>query len=139
MLVRLAAAAMASVSGAPNVVSISDDSSTGTRGKTAGVVFYNTGYYAKYINNVPITQSAWLSPISNISEYEIRATLISGTAPAGTMDTWEPLSSSQSWALQTSTVDDYLECSFTIEIRWTGNNVVQDSATYSLVATGPLA
>lgn len=138
MLIRMAAAALASGAlGAPNNITISDDSSTGASGKTAGITFYNTGTYAKYINNVPIVQSNWITPQSNFSQYEIRATLSSGDTPSGTLATWIALTTSRTWALQTSVVDETLTCNLLIEIRWTGNNVVQDSATYTITAVGP--
>lgn len=139
MLIRLITAALASEPlGSGEVVSISDDSSSGTIGRTAGIVFGSNGAYYKYLHDTPVEISKWLTPQTNMGNYEIKATLDSGDTPTGTFDTWEALSSTRSWTLVSSTVSETLTSTVTIEIRWTGNDVVQDTATYTLTATGPL-
>lgn len=140
-IVRMAGAALASSAlGAPNVISISDDYSNAINGKTAGVRISNNGYYYKYRGGVANAEYVWITPQSNYSEYEVKATLNSGDTPAGdSLATWLSLSTSRDWTLQNGTIEGESTCSLTLEIRWTGNNVVQDSATYSITANGPAA
>jgi hypothetical protein len=138
MLIRIITAALETTPlGAPGIVSISNDSSSATHGWSAGVSFSNAGRYYKYITGAPVDTSAWVDPVTDLSEYEIYATLDSGTTPTGTLTTWLPLDTSREWTLSTATVGGSVTCQLTMQIRWTGNNVVQDSATYTLSATGP--
>lgn len=138
-IVRLIAAATAGALGAPSVVSLSGTTSFGFNGNTAGVALNNNGSISIYFNDVPIVQGYWLSPVVNVSEYEVRATLSSGDTPTGTFGSWNALSTSQDWTITEPTIDGNLTAEVLLEIRWTGNNVVQDSATYSLNSTGPIS
>ena len=127
-------AALSEPLGAPSVVDISDASSTGTGGNGAGVIFSSTGSFYKYFHGVPIELSQWLSPAVNMDQYEIYATQLSGSgSPSGTFGAWTSLATTQEYLLvsgggtETAVVQ--------IEIRWTGNNEVQGTATYSLSST----
>ena len=139
MLLQMMAAALSnSALGAPNVITLSDDTSDGSNGRTAGIRFQSNGNYSKWLSGVPIVQSVWETPQSNPSEYEIRVSNAGPDAPdTGTLDTWIPLSSTQSWTLVAPVEFDSFSSVLTVEIRWTGNDVVQDTATYTLSATGP--
>lgn len=140
MLLQLIAAALTTNPlGVPSIVSISDSSSSGTLGRTAGVIFSSTGAFYKYLHGTPIEISKWLAPQTDMGDYEIRATLQSGDTPSGTFDTWETLDTTRSWELTTSTPEEHLTATVLIEIRWSGNDVVQDSATYTFTASGPAA
>ncbi len=136
--IRLAAAALSEALGATNTITLSDTTSTGNYGRTAGVIVSSTGDFYKYILNTPVVISSWITPATHVSEYEIRATLSSGSSPTtGTLDTWQALSTSRSWTLVTATEEDTDSSVLLLEIRWTGNNTVQDSATITLNVTGP--
>lgn len=138
MFIRLAAAALSGALGAPNIITLSDTTSTGVKGRTAGVIVANTGAFYNYISNTPVVISNWISPLTNFDQFEVRATLSSGDSPTGgTLDTWQELSTSRNWTLSSIVVDETLSSTLLIEIRWTGNNVVQDSCTVTLNATGP--
>lgn len=134
--VRLLAAALDVPLGAPGNVVLNNASSVGNFGSTAGINFSSSGALSLYRHGVPIHDSYWVTPQLNMGDYEIRATLSSGDTPTGTFDTWEALSTTREWALVAGT-DENLTSSILIEIRWTGNNVVQDSATYTLTASNP--
>lgn len=137
MFIRLAAAALSEALGATNIVTLNDTTSTGARGRTAGVIASNNGMFYSYISNAPVVVFNWITPQTNVSQYEIRATLTGDALTTGTVDTWQALSSSRSWTLSTAVESDTASSSLLLEIRWTGNNVVQDSATITLNATGP--
>lgn len=139
MLVRLLAALFTSAPlGAPSTVTLSDDSSNSDGARYAGVSFTSAGVYSKYISGALISSGHWLSPVADIDQYEIRATLSSGDTPTGTIGSWEALTTTRTWTLSTTTLDNTDSCVLLIEIRWTGNNVVQDSASYTLTALGPV-
>lgn len=131
---KLACAAMAGALGAPNVVSFDANYSEAYSENTAGVIFHSNGAISIYYVGVPNVIGYWITPQTNMGDYEIRATLDSGDTPTGTIGSWEALSSDRQWTLQTSTPLDTVTCTLTIEIRWTGNNVVQDSATFIITA-----
>ena len=136
MLLKMIAAAITDEPlGAPGIVSFDPINSVGNSGNTAGIIFKNDGFYAVYRHGVPIDKAYWLNPPVNMGDYEIYATVLSGDTPTGTIGSWEPLSISQEWSHQNSTPSTTLTCQLQIEIRWTGNNVVQDTATYTLSAT----
>lgn len=140
MLLHLIASALTSTLGAPSVVSISDDTSTSRKGGIAGVSFSSAGMYSRYINDSPINISNWLAPQTNMSQYEIRATVSSGSTPdTGTIGSWETLDTLREWTLTNATPATTDTSVLLIEIRWTGDNTVQDSATYTLNAVGPLS
>lgn len=139
MFVRLLAAALDAPLDSPSVVSITDDFSYGRDGVTAGILFSSDGSYYRYRYGVPIFDSYWLNPQTNMGEYEIRATLNSGDTPdTGTIGSWEALSTSRQWTLTEETLDASETCELLIEIRWTGDNEVKDSATYTLTANNPI-
>lgn len=139
MFIRLLAAATAGALGAPSVVSLSDNTSVGLNGKTAGVALNSNGSISLYYHDMPVVIGYWLTPQTDMGDYEVRATLSSGDTPTGTFSSWNALSTSQDWTLTEDTVDGNLTCDVLLEIRWTGNNVVQDSATFTLNANGPAA
>lgn len=137
-MLQLVAAALSGPLGAPNVITLNDTTSTGLRSRTAGVIVGNAGYFYSYTNNTPVVVYNWIYPLTNMSEYEVRATLSSGDpVTTGTMDTWQALSTSRSWTLSSDVEEEELSSEILLEIRWTGSGVVQDSATITLIATGP--
>jgi hypothetical protein len=139
MDIRILAAALSEPLGAPNIVTISNDSSSSANGNLAGVVFNSTGTFAKYVAGSLITTGNWLTPQTNMDEYEIYITSTSGDAPTGgsTLDTWLALSSTRNATLVTAVEDEILTGTITVQIRWTGDNSVQDTAVYTLTARGP--
>jgi chitodextrinase len=64
----------------------------------------------------------WLTPKSGMSNYQARATPVSGTCGGGTMNTWITLSGSPAWAKGIGgPVAQTVSCSFTLEIRHSAN------------------
>ena len=136
MLLRLVGAALDEPLGAPGIVSFNGINSVGNAGNTAGVIFKNDGFYSVYRHGVPIDNAYWLDPPVNMGDYEVYATVLSGDTPTGTIGSWVALDTSQEWSHQNSTPSTTLTCQLQIEIRWTGNNVVQDTATYTITSNG---
>ena len=76
----------------------------------------------------------WISPKASApSDYEVQATLVSGTLSTGTTGSWLALSSNRSWTLQRVTVGVATQVTLTIEIR-KGSGAVLASATVTLDA-----
>jgi len=72
----------------------------------------------------------WIDPKSSApGDYEIRATLISGTVTSGTIGTWQALTSSRTWSI-TNGISRTTQIFF--EIR-DGEGTVQDDGTITLV------
>ena len=76
----------------------------------------------------------WISPKASApSDYEVRATLNSGTLTSGTTGSWLALSSNRSWTLTRATVGAADQVNLTIEIR-KGAGATLASATVTLDA-----
>jgi hypothetical protein len=71
------------------------------------------------------------------TDYEVRATLLSGTTPnrpgSASVGTWLSLGTTRYWGLST-TVPQTLTCSLLVEIRRASSGVVLDSATIGMTA-----
>ena len=81
-----------------------------------------------------VDQGDWISPKASApSDYEVQATLVSGTLSTGTTGSWLALSSNRSWTLQRVTVGVATQVTLTIEIR-KGSGAVLASATVTLDA-----
>lgn len=135
-MVRLAVAAMSGALDAPSVITLSNAISTGYSNNTAGVILHSNGDLSLYYSGVPIVVDQWISPVANVGDYEVRATLSSGDTPTGTIGSWEALSTTRSWTLTNDDTAD--SCDILLEIRWTGDNLVKDSATYSLFSSSSI-
>jgi hypothetical protein len=76
----------------------------------------------------------WISPKASApSDYEVRATLNSGTLTSGTTGSWLALSSNRSWTLTRVVVGVADQVDLTIEIR-KGSGAVLASASVTLDA-----
>lgn len=65
------------------------------------------------------------------SDYESRATIITGTLSGGTTGVWQVLSTTRTWSKSRTTIG-YDECTFTLEIRDAVTLTVLDTATIVL-------
>ena len=76
----------------------------------------------------------WITPISAAgANYEVRATVNSGSLTSGTTGSWLALSSTRTWTLTQTTVASSA-CELLIEIRNTSTTIVMDSSTVTLQA-----
>lgn len=81
------------------------------------------------------TVEAWLLGGGTASNYEVRATAVSGSVTSGTMGSWLSCGTTQSWTVANSAMDNStISASFTISIRLASSGVVQDTATITLAA-----
>ena len=76
----------------------------------------------------------WISPVAAAGgNYEVRATVNSGSLTSGTTGSWTALSSTQSWVRQQNSIGTS-SCNLTIEIRHATSLVVLDTASITLNA-----
>jgi hypothetical protein len=83
-------------------------------------------------NHVPTTLETWLGGTGGVaSNYEVRATLTSGTAPSsGTLNSWLNCGTDRSWSNSNSARDgSTVSSTITVEIREAATGVVKDSAS----------
>ena len=97
---------------------------------TASVQFQSDGDIVAPSGTPSASLGDWIDPKSSApGDYEIRATLSSGSTPSGTLNTWQALTSSRTWSL-TGTNSATSQIFF--EIR-DGEGTVQDDGTITLV------
>lgn len=91
-----------------------------------GTVYTTTG-----TNTLGLLEN-WLS-FGTASNYEVKATLLGGATPTGTLGSWLALSSNRAWTLSQSLVGD-TTCTLLIEIRNALSLAVVDTATVTIYA-----
>ena len=97
---------------------------------TASVQFQSDGDIVAPSGTPSASLGDWVDPKSSApGDYEIRATLISGTTPSGTLNTWQALTSSRTWSI---TASNTRSAQIFFEIR-DGEGTVQDDGTITLV------
>lgn len=81
-----------------------------------------------------VDEGDWISPKASApGSYEIRATLVSGDTPGGTLGSWLALTSNRTWTLnKPGAAPGSLQCQLTIEIRLA--STVLDTTTVDLYA-----
>jgi hypothetical protein len=134
----LLAAIVGSLSGASATVTLTDatviDVDSGF-GASAAFLFTSGGLIQESTSTSgTVTVAGWLDPTTSApSDYEIRATLSSGTV-SGTFGTWQALTSTRSWSVSASGGGGASQSgTILIEIRKGGGSVL-DSATFTLSA-----
>lgn len=76
----------------------------------------------------------WVLPHANAGNYEIRATIFSGTLTSGTTGTWLALSASRTWNKQSTGTD--ATCVLTMELRIAATGLIVKTVTFTLNALG---
>ena len=126
--IQMAAVGLGSVLAA---LSNASPQSSGTGSATTGIEFNVDGRLVSTHVGTPFNQvnTRWCNPAGNPAA-SIRATLSSGTTPTtGTLNTWQPLSSTRSWSLTSTAVDSSV---LLIQISLNGGTTVHTSATYTI-------
>lgn len=101
---------------------------------TASYVVANNGTVQ---NHAAAVLETWLNGSGgSVGNYEVRATVTSGSVTSGTTGSWLSCSTSRTWSVLNSAADNStLTAVMTVEIRLASSGVVQDSATITLEAT----
>jgi len=92
---------------------------------------HSGGAFADYPDHGP-----WIAPQTNMADYEIRATLESGTvnSPSDATGSWLSLSSDRLWNINRTSIGSN-SATLTIEIRHAASGVIKDTATLVISAT----
>lgn len=107
-----------------------DSSASGSA--TAGYEISSDG---KVRNQALTILESWLSGGGSPSDYEVRATLTSGTIDNGTLNTWVNGSVGSAWTKTNGSRNGSTKTAIIfVEIRLASSHVVQDSATITLSA-----
>lgn len=122
----------------PTIVSITDqdDIHDTTAGPTAEARYQlqSSGQARKYTSTsgyVNISNEWLVSGTS--SEFEVKATIVSGTVTSGTIGSWEVLSSDREWTRDRNVIGS-VTVVLTIEIRRASDGAILDTATVTLIA-----
>lgn len=91
-----------------------------------------------YVGNVSGTAGAWTVSQDNTANYEVQATMISGTFSTGTVGSWLRLNSNRTWSCTyfSSATPGFKEASATLEIRDLNTLVVVATSTLTIRAEG---
>lgn len=106
--------------------------------QTATYSVQNDGKVRDHSSNVVET---WLESWGSAADYDVRATLQTGTSPSGAaLATWLNLGTSRSWSLTDNDTDPEIEvtCQLLIEIGLSGAGSAIDSATVTITANAVL-
>lgn len=116
-----------------DLIQISDELifASGVGGASAEYELSHLGDIIRIVNGMPEDIGDWITPKVRMSDYECRATLVSGSLSSGTTNTWLSLSQLRRWTLfrfvsgpQTTVLQ--------IQIRRAADQVVLDSAQITL-------
>lgn len=110
-----------------------DDSVSSPASATCSFRLTNAGLIQSLNTGGTTELGAWISDTSLAGNYEVRATLVSGTLSGGTVGSYEVLSSTRTWFV-TRSGSGSKECTFTVEIRKTGTGTVLDSSNVTITA-----
>lgn len=102
-----------------------------TGSSTTGRYRLNANGLAEQAQNTTYTTlETWLLAGAN-SDFEVRATVTSGSLSSGSTGVWEPLSTSREWT-RSAGANVSVTVVFTVEIRRASDQVIVDSASISL-------
>ena len=119
--------------GGGDPVTFSGDSVVGTRYAQWTLSF--DGYiYKRHNSGAAIQSGSWISPQIGMSDYEVRATLVSGDDPGGSQGVWVDVG--QTWGFTDTDIDQ--SCTLLVEIRRKSDHVVVASGNVNIFAAGIL-
>lgn len=120
-----------------DVITIADYAINGVFPSGSATVAYTLGndgiiYKADEFGTEAVGQ--WITPQTNMANYECFASLNSGDSPTGTLSAWQSLSSTRAWSLTRSALA-IASCELAIQIRRASDAVVLDTAVIQLSIT----
>lgn len=114
------------------------DTGDGTVGPSPQEAVYQLNANGTVYKSVLVTAfETWLVR-GSASDFEVRATKVSGTSPdlaSDALSTWLSLASNRTWTLTNSgSFGSFIICTLTIEIRAAATGTILDTATITLSA-----
>lgn len=119
-----------------DVISISDQTFSDYTFCSAAQAYYtlkSNGVAYKGEGPTETSLGNWVTPTGSASNYEVYATLSSGSLTTGTTGSWLALSSNRLWSVEASG-NNGQSAVIVVEIRRIGTTTVLDSATISMEA-----
>jgi hypothetical protein len=89
--------------------------------------------YLAYGSGAPVKGYAWINPQVGMDLFEVKATVLSGNLPSGTIGSWVNTGSSHTWGFSSTSEK---ECDLGLEIRRVSDSVVVGSATINISVSG---
>lgn len=127
--------ALLGAAGVVDVVDFTDVNviASGSGAQSAGYRIDTDGFDYQVVNGVDTLLSQWVSPASSGDDYEIFATLDSGTLSSGTVGSWVATSGSPLWVRARPTPGTSI-ANLTMQVRKVGSATVLDTWTVTLEA-----
>lgn len=101
---------------------------------TAGIRFKTTGAEQSINNGSTIGLGNWVNPTTTAIQWEIRATLDSGSTPTtGTLGVWQDFSVDRTWTV-VANVDETITSSLTFEFRKVGGTLPEFTITGTVLS-----
>ena len=105
-----------------------------TTDTTVSLSFSNTGSQFHTVNSSNTILRNWVTPATDASKWEIRATVESGATPDGSpLNTWLPLNLSRSWGLSSLPPGSFIETSLTFDFRRVGDTLPEVTSTGNII------
>jgi hypothetical protein len=100
---------------------------------TCSFTISNAGTYT-LDNDAGVISGNWIDPQSGMAGFSVRATLVSGVTPSGTLNTWLQITEPRVWSVTRNTVGSS-SGTITIDIAVAGSTTPIDSVNVQLGAS----
>ena len=98
----------------------------------AAIAFFANGQQANIRNGSVSVIGNWVTPTTSADQWEVRATLVSGDTPIGSLNTWQALNIDRSWTVSAN-ANEIKESFLTFEFRKIGDVTVDTTITDSSI------
>jgi hypothetical protein len=109
-------------------------SAAGSASQSAGYLIDVNGFDYTVVNGTGSLYTQWVTPTSAGGNYEVFATVTSGTLSSGTTGSWVATSGSPLWTRATVIIGTINTVVLSMQVRATGTTTVLDTWTVSLEA-----
>ena len=118
------------------VVNFNDASVTaaGVPSQSAGYRINTNGFVYQVVNGVDTSLGQWVTPSSAGGNYEVFATIVSGSVSSGTTGSWVATSGSPLWTRVAAISGTINTVVLSMQVRATGTGTVLDTWTVTLEA-----
>lgn len=106
----------------------------GVPSQSAGYRINTNGFDYQVINGVDTLINQWVTPSSAGGNYEVFATIVSGSVSSGTTGSWVATSGSPLWTRVAAIVGTINTVILSMQVRATGTGTVLDTWTVTLEA-----
>ena len=103
---------------------------------SAAIRMGSSGLQSSFVNNSQSIDGAWVTPTTSADNWEVRATVISGSTPTGaSVGSWLALTSDRTWTITASVEGTTVTGTIQLEFRRASDLVVDpNTPTFTLTA-----